>query len=217
VSADVTAQGSTADFPVIEFTAPEFSNVVTVEAALAPDSDLPATTSNVVPFHVDLPASKFAITSVKEVPSGGRPYLIPGNKNKIKFTFNYSLATNGRFEIDLKEKARKTGTVLLDFPLVTFDVPPANNKTVEKEVDLEIPLRDVLLEPLSDVDYHVTLKDNAGAVVGKQGNTLIIFRAGIDVYFNRLEGEITYIGVHYVFFKITHTVNKVSLFSSPHF
>ncbi len=189
-SVNVTAQTTTAEFPVVEFKVPEFSKIVTVEADLAPDGDIPATTSNLVPFRVDLPASKFTITNVTGVPSGRYPSLIPGNKTKIRFTFNYTLATNGRFEIDLKEKTRKTGVVLLDFPLVTLDVPSGNNKTVEQEVELDIPLRDVLLVPESEVLYQVTLKDDASAVVGKEGFYLDIDRCRNRVLFGGGFGHI---------------------------
>jgi hypothetical protein len=165
---NVTSQNQSANFPPIQIQVPELTSALTVEAALAPDGE-DAVSSSVESFKVQRPASNF---SMRISPAN----FTRGSKTKANFTFNYNLATanNGRFEVELKERVRDLGTDLKNFPSLTVDAPPGNNKTATSEVELDIPLRDVLREPPSELYCQVTFRDGAGVAVGKEARSIPI-------------------------------------------
>jgi hypothetical protein len=165
---NVTSQNQPASFPPIQIQVPELTNVLTVEAVLLPDGG-DAVSSNVERFLVKRPTSNFTANL-------SPAHLTRGTYTKINFTFNYNLATtsNGVFLVELKERVRDFGTDLKVFPSLTVDAPPGNNKTATSAVELDIPLRDVLRDPPSELYYQVTFVDGAGATAGKEARSIPI-------------------------------------------
>lgn len=186
-SVDVTSANRTATIPPVNITVPEFGNVVTVEAALVPDNGAESPRSNVQPFVVAQPAGSLSL-NITELPSGGSPVLGRGNKTRTKLALKYTLTatSNGHLEIEIKERARGTGVVLKEFSPLMLDAPPGNNTTVENEVELDIPLRDVLKEPKSELYVTATLKDGAGAILDRKDRTIPIDETINAVRFGQL-------------------------------
>jgi hypothetical protein len=186
---DVTTQDPAPSFTPINIQVPDVGNAITVEAILEPKDGKESAMSNLVRFIVSEPKSDFEVTSITEVPSGRYPELIEGNTTKIKFTFQYTLGSsgNGSFEIDIKIRALSNGEVLKDFPMILLDVPAGMNMTAEKEVEVEIPLRDILLQPKGNLYCQVTLKDNAGEHKGVKAKCITISETGNMLRIRKLE------------------------------
>jgi len=177
---NVTSQNQSVSFPPIQVQVPELTNGLTVEAALAPDGE-EAVSSNVERFLVKRPTSNFTMNL-------SPANFTRGSQTKAKLTFNYNLATtsNGQFLVELKERVRDLGTDLTNFPSLTVDAPPGNNKTATGEIELDIPLRDVLREPPSELYCQVTFRDGAGIAVGKEARSIPIVDGPNTVRFEKL-------------------------------
>jgi hypothetical protein len=190
-SVNVTSANHTTSFPPVQITVPELNSEVTVEALIAPDSGGEAVHSNLIPFAINRPASKFTITGITDVATGNFPDLVRGNNTTIKITLLYTLATggNGHFEIDLKERVAGAGTILNNYPLVTLDAPPGSgNQTTSAQVAVAIPLRDVLQTPKAELYLQVTFKDGTGVIAGKEARSIPIDEGANQVRFSPPDG-----------------------------
>ena len=165
---NVTSGNHTASIPPIQFTVPALSNVVFVEANLAPDGNVAAVRSNVISFAVNLPPSSL------QVNASGQD--VPGNNNTVRLNVAYTLSSPnaGTIELDFKERMIGTGTLLTQFPIITLPAPPGTGRTLAHTTTLLIPIRDVTTGLKREIALVATLKTDAGTVVSQQQHVLPI-------------------------------------------
>lgn len=165
----VTSAQASATLPAFTVKIPDDSRYITVEAMLIPTGDTGGPRSNEVQFKVDHEA-RFAVLNVVELPDGKTlPRPMRGKKVQARVTLQYTLNTpgNGSFEFRIEERVRGKKDVVKSYPVVTKSVPPGINLNTEQDLEVDLPLRDVQKEPVTDLYAKVYFKDDKGSEIGE--------------------------------------------------
>jgi len=192
-SINILGKDTTCVIPAISITIPLQTNIVKIQARLFnTNMDLLAV-SNTVVFNVEQPPSKIVIRSIDNLQNG---ILIPGNTYSPRFDLKYSLTTsapsqNGSIEFDFKLRNPYKKITLYDYPLISFNATPGENIIVKKDVQLNIPLYDMLENSGAVITLNIYLKDDKGNIAGK------LYREfSLTTYLNEVHGiiygELTY-------------------------